>query len=350
MGRFLLWPVLVVAALALGGVGLARPETPAARRGPGAVTRLPALVFVRDDSLWLREPSGQERQLTRGFEDACPAASPDGRHVVFERRPRGSRKLPGGNLVPPHPQHGLGTQLWLLDLNTYEERCLVRTQGDCYSPSFDPTGAKVYFQHVSEYGDEGQSWREAVAVASVSTGKWHDIRELVISRRENGMEYSFSFPRLTSDGKWLVWSDVPYEGGDAEVSRARPDGRGERVVSRPRRGHLNKAVSYWRPTPYLCPDRLACLENRLDEVGNGGAGLAVIDLHGRVRWRLRDDAVEAYSPPPAVAPDGTLAFARYDGEEEEATSIWVVPPHSAHATKLVANAHQPAWVPGRRPR
>jgi hypothetical protein len=350
-GAALVRVTVLAAVLLLGGVGLARTETPAARRGPGAVTRLPALVFVRDDSLWLREPSGQERQLTRGFEDACPATSPDGRCVVFERRPRGMREERGANLALPPPQPtGVGTELWLLDLSSGYEQRLVRTPGDCFGPSFDPAGARVYFQHVSDYDEGGESWREAVGVAAMRTGKWHDLPRRMIPLRDSGEEYTLTYPRLTLDSRWLVWSDVPHEGGEGKISLARPDGRGERVVSRPRRGHGNKAVSYWRPTPHLRPDRLACLETRIDEVGNAGAGLAIIDLHGRVRWRLRDDALETYSPPPAVAPDGTLAFARYDKVGEEATSVWVVSPPGAHATKLVANAHQPAWVPGRRPR
>jgi hypothetical protein len=81
-------------------------------------------------------------------------------------------------------------------------------------------------------------------------------------------------------------------------------------------------------------------------VSNGRAGLAIIDLQGKAKWRKWIGSLEAYPPPPAVAPDGTLAFARYDDENEKATSIWVMNPGRSQPVKLVANAHQPAWVPG----
>ena len=257
-----------------------------------------ALIFVREHSLWVRESAGTERQLTRDYEDANPSVSPSGKLLVFERQQLDSEGP--HNSAPDSPRTksaAFGSELWLLDLKTGQRRLLVRApgDGDCFGPSFDPTGSWVYFQHVSEKSD--WAWRGAIAVVKVSTGEWHDLPKLVILPGQNRVEFPFIFPRMTRDSKWVAWSMVPHEGGDTEIYRARPNASGKRTVSRPRRGRGNAASAFWLPTLYLRSGRLACLRNSIDEVGNGRAGLAIIDLQGKAKWRKWIGSLEAYPPP-----------------------------------------------------
>lgn len=329
-------------------VALLQPPPATSGQFTKAVGYYPPLVFVRERSLWLRDSSGAERPLTRGYEDANPSVSRDGKLVVFERRRLVAHRSSRSGINPPHAQSaGSGSQLWLLDLSAGRQRLLVQAPGDCFGPSFDPTGARVYFQHVSDYAEQGQIWREAIATVDVRTGKWRDLPQLVIPAGSNGTEFAFAFPRLTKDGKWLVWSTIPHEAGWAEIGRARPDGTEKHAVSRPKKERGNQAASFWLATAYIRADRLACFETDCDELGNASAGIATIDLHGTVLSKQRIDRLEDYPPPPAVAPDGRLAFARYDREGGGTTSIWVKDPWlSAHVlTKVVRNGHQPSWAP-----
>jgi len=291
---------------------------------------LPKMVFVRQGSLWIWEQPGREKRLTQGFQDANPTVSPDGKTVVFERR------------VPSRHDGILGklsSQLWLLRLDSGDSHRLLRAPGDCLTPSFDPKGKVVYFDHVWDYKPRNHQlahWRESIGVVDVASKRWRDLAPLTRQVVEY-QERQYAFPVAGPCGGSIIWSPVPHEGGVAYIYAAGTDGTGRRVISGPRRRRSEADHSYYFASPSRAATDLVCLRG-----GEEYGAITSIDCAGREIWRTTIPGLVEYSHPPAAAQTGVIAFEHSDNNRKE---IWVLDPGDKTNRKIVADASQPAWVP-----
>src|SRR5688572_7608645 len=79
-------------------------------------------VSARDGNIYIREDSGQERQLTSSGRDSNPVLAPDGKWVVFVRI------LPGAKIDSGAGEHD-AAELWQVRADGKEPLMLVRTRG-----------------------------------------------------------------------------------------------------------------------------------------------------------------------------------------------------------------------------
>jgi hypothetical protein len=292
---------------------------------------LPKLVFARQCSLWIWDQRGKETRLTEGFQDANPAVSPDGKTVVFERRePCRHAGILGR----------LSCALWVLALDSGAARRLLRAPGDCLTPSFDPGGKVVYFDHVWAYKPRDRrlaQWRESIGTVDLASRRWGDLRPLT----RHVVEYEgrqYAFPLATADGRSILWSPVPHEGGTAHIYAAHTDGSARRVISGPRRRQHGGDYAYYFAVPSAGTESLVCLRG-----GEEYGAIAAIDRSGHELWHRTIAGLAEYAHPPAVSRRGAIAFEYRDSDRAE---IWVLERGGETQRRIIADASQPAWVPG----
>jgi dipeptidyl aminopeptidase/acylaminoacyl peptidase len=104
-------------------------------------------VFVKDGNVFLKNRSGQTKQLTTSGRDYQPSLSPDRRRIAFVRRTP-------GKTVPASLGDTEATELWLVDCDGEHLELLVSgregddpktTLADFSSPQFSPDGRRIYF-------------------------------------------------------------------------------------------------------------------------------------------------------------------------------------------------------------
>jgi dipeptidyl aminopeptidase/acylaminoacyl peptidase len=104
-------------------------------------------VFVKDGNVFLKNGSGQTKQLTTSGRDYQPGLSPDRRRIAFVRR------TPGRTVQTPLSDTE-ATELWLVDSDGEHAELLVSGKeadepktilADFSSPQFSPDGQRIYF-------------------------------------------------------------------------------------------------------------------------------------------------------------------------------------------------------------
>lgn len=303
---------------------------PCAAQAAQTQRQYPRLIFVRQAALWLRESSGAERQLTRDYQDANPAVSPDGKLVVFERE----------------KSTGTESELWLLKIKNGESRRLLSITGTCTMPCFDPSGAQLYFVHSRKPANkEPWLWLTTIATIDLTSGKWHDLAPL-IKETNISEETLYAFPMISPDGKWLIWSPVPHEGDDCHIYKTRRDGTGRATISDPKRPAKDVSYGYYFASPVGKANKLVCLHSKL--VGPDDTfSIAVINYHDKELWHRQVDSIDRYGRP--VASDqGLIAFANSYDDARPTISVIDSKRRAKPIVKLISNASQPAWVPTKK--
>lgn len=104
-------------------------------------------VFAKDGNVFLKNRSGQTKQLTTLGRDYQPSLSPDRKRIAFIRR------TPGKTVQTPLGETE-ATELWLADSEGEHHELLVSgkegdnpktVMADFSSPQFSPDGRKIYF-------------------------------------------------------------------------------------------------------------------------------------------------------------------------------------------------------------
>jgi hypothetical protein len=326
--------VCIMATLSTAGFAAPNSITKSA-----ATPKLPALVFVRQGCLWLRETSGTVRQLTKSGRDANPAVSPDGKMIVFERQVT-------EKVITYAPQSH--AQLWLFNLATNKEQKLLAVDGTCLTPSFDPSGKKVYFEHIWNCENQDPNgagffmWSESIGIVDIKSGTWHDLAPL---KRKQVVEYEepqYCFPVVTHDGKWLVWSCIPHEAGGVDLFRARSNGTDRQVISTPHKIRPDSELTYGYSFPAVVGKQgdLICLRS---DLSREHSAVALIDAKGRERWHREVPDLWSYGHF-TVSAKGLIAFA-CEKDNPHSYSIWIMDSRTRRYWKLLDNASAPAWVP-----
>ncbi len=81
---------------------------------------------------------GTRRLVSEGYFNSAPAFSPDGRRIVYASARRDTN---GDGKINQHDLCGI----YLLDLATSQEHCLVTDEAYTFLPSFSPDGRKIVY-------------------------------------------------------------------------------------------------------------------------------------------------------------------------------------------------------------
>ena len=190
-GSFDLWQVEMVG----GRPGEPRRLTTSPTiEGEPAVAPDGSIIFVRGRAtaadLWIRTPDGRERRLTRGAgAERSPAVSPDGRSIAYSATRDGRSRL------------------HIISVDGTNDRVLFPEQ-DAEQPAWSPDGSRVAFTSGGA--------RQALWIGDANGTR---PPEMVTARR--------GAPSWSSDGRSLVFAEMPVEGGGYNGD---PDRMGDRDV------------------------------------------------------------------------------------------------------------------------
>jgi dipeptidyl aminopeptidase/acylaminoacyl peptidase len=236
-------------------------------------------------SIWLTPTGGgQATRYTSGDNDRSPRWSPDGRALVFLRKPAGDVKPKSDE----ERDRGVGQpQLWVLSAEGGEARQLTWAADGAAEPTWAPGGETIiYSAEVGEPDDreaeDGRLHDKSIPAVRTIDRLWYrlDGKGWNYERRSHlfAVPASGGTPRQLTDGDW-----------DDGAPACSPDGR-----------------------------RIAFTSDRIDERWTWpGSDIWVLDLPSGTLIRLTDESLVC--GPPAWSPDGRMiafgAAARrhYDG-------------------------------------
>jgi serine/threonine-protein kinase len=153
-------------------------------------------------NLFLRQRTGEERQLTSGRRDDIQASwDPAGGRVAFVRSKLQNGKLEPGDVLGWYSEGG---DVWTVDLKSGVESQLV---ADAFSPSWSPDGTQLAVD--AAWGGSRRIW--------VTDKNGHNPRQVSNDSSEVVVHMS---PRWSPDGKGLVFRRVQQQKSDIVVADA----------------------------------------------------------------------------------------------------------------------------------
>lgn len=267
----------------------------------------------------------------------CPQAecsgitwSPDGRRLIYERRPRVS-----GLLDSP--------RLYWLDADTGETLPLIdgnETPG--YGARFSPDGRWLSYVSIADDG---------VVLFNLDDGR----QRLLSSRVGSPAAWS-------PDSAAVVYGDLVVQGHATAPEVGEGDGVGELPVQESSNVFLFRSlVADDSPRQLLSPD--AAVADSAPAFSPDGAWIAfgrtpANTAAGRQLWLMRPDGREARAltsdpavthGPPSWSPDRrSLLFQRYD-PASGTTSVWNIDVATGEEMLVAENGYLPVWVPVSKP-
>jgi dipeptidyl aminopeptidase/acylaminoacyl peptidase len=290
----------------LVGPGVETTKVPATLR----ITRLHykgdgvGLLTGERSHLWLGEPRPEDEttQLTATDEDdGAPSFSPDGRKLAFTRtRPS---------------EHGSApfSDVWVLDLETGEQRNLTNGRGPAFRPSWSPDSTTLAFAHHTEPNDIWWGKNYGIWTVSADGGEPREVTAgfpHICARAVSGSpSRGISWPgaQWSDDGETLYF--LATVGGQVQLQRVSAAGGEVRAISSGRQVVTSFAIAGDRvvfgvTTPAELPELWATtLPN--------GAPRRLTNVNGALFSELAPSPVENFT------------FQSFDGLEIEG---WLVPP------------------------
>ncbi len=189
----MLAPLLLIASYACTSTNITPPPPPVAAEG--------IVLFASnrsDNNFEIYRVAADGRALrrlttTRDANDRAPALSPDGRRVAWERE----LTTATGDIT--------SVEIWAMDPDGGNPRVLIRNGSFNRSPSWGPSGELVYASRVTGADQIFRLDAGAATPRQLTTGGAAD-----------------QWPRLSSDGQWIVFQSN--RGLDFDIYRMRADG------------------------------------------------------------------------------------------------------------------------------
>ncbi|GAB3949928.1 amidohydrolase family protein [Spirosoma harenae] len=210
-----------------------KPQPVLGIKGPTISPDGRQIAFAALGDIWiLTKGNKHPKALTNGpFVEVDPAWSPDGTKLTYVSDRNGTMDV------------------WIHDMKTSQEKCLVDMADDLHFPTWSPDGSKIAFYQSDPRNAWGRSTlytADVTYTADVNTPKTQKIHESV---------FVPSQPSWSPDGKTLALSALhPYSSryreGVSEVLLISFDGKNDRYVS-PAPGHSlatrSKNGPVWSP-------------------------------------------------------------------------------------------------------
>ncbi len=268
-------------------------------------TRLFMMIFVISSTLLHaedRDPSGQ---------DYAPAASPDGKHIVYY-----SYRAEGGHL----------SDLYIVDIATGVERRITKTPGLFeIEPGWSPDGQNIVFA-------AGPSMKE-LALYSI---------------KPDGSDYRLFYdgdgrgaPNWSPDGKSMVfWYE--YENGSSDLLIENFEADAQTLLEIGFGGHNS--------SPAWSPDGNFIAFSHRDIDDSGRAGDTASDADGIYMINIQSHAITKLSDEPSIAfglkwsPDGNHIYYT-SAAGNGMTHIYRIASSGGTATRVSADVNGPAYFP-----
>ncbi len=220
--------IALVAALFVGGIALAI----------FSLTRR-----IDRSELWLYDlDTGQTVRLTGSGSNVTPAFSPDGKFLVYAHR------------IPASRGKAASSTIEMLTLEKGAENTIIDNGGYNYSPTWSPDMRSIYY--ASDHGGQRDIWELEL--------------ETAVSKKITDDKASEREPRLSRDGKWILFTQRAETGGIDEIHII-PSGGGDKI-----RLTETKNILQMPKSPAWLPDSKGIAFFRLVEI-------AIMDLEGNIK-------------------------------------------------------------------